>query len=197
MLDGVIVPVQQMAYSILYFAAETLWGINQALLLVGYYILSITSWLSQQMFQPLLTSIGNATDSLLLPVFTLAMIVLAITYLLGVFGVFRVVEFKSAFVWLLVAVMWFQFGPELYLGFEQFRRELSGGFYGTTFTDLVGGGNTVEGMNQIGDAGDMQIDPPINNFALKSLFTLSGVTIDFSWRDPPSLADSKWGHSCL
>ena len=185
MLDGVIVPVQQMAYSILYFAAETLWGINQALLLVGYYILSITSWLSQQMFQPLLASIGNATDSLLLPVFTLAMIILAITYLLGVFGVFRVVEFKSAFVWMLVAVMWFQFGPELYLGFEQFRRELSGGFYGTTFTDLVDGGGSVEGMNQIGDAGDMQIDPPINNFGAYLTYdtAIDGLDIAMAYLD--------------
>src|SRR5690606_22389659 len=128
--------------------------------------LSITSWMSQQMFQPLLNSIGNSTDSVLLPAFTLAMITLGITYLLGAFGVFRVVEFKSAIVWCAVAVMWFQFGPELYLGFEQFRRDLSGGFYGTVFTDVTGAGGTIEGMGQIGDAGDMQIDPPTNNFGL-------------------------------
>jgi hypothetical protein len=36
MLDGVIVPIQQMVYSILSFLAEVCWGINQALLLVGY-----------------------------------------------------------------------------------------------------------------------------------------------------------------
>lgn len=164
MLDGVIIPVQQMAYSILYFIAETLWGLNQAILLVGYYVLSITSWLSEQTFQPLLTSIGGSTDSLLLPIFTLAMITLGITYLLGVFGVFRVVEFKSAIVWCAVAIMWFQFGPEFYLGFEQFRRDLSGGFYSTVFTDVTGASGTIEGLNQVGDAGDMQLDPPNNNF---------------------------------
>ena len=164
MLDGVIVPVQQMAYSILYFIAEIFWGINQALLLVGYYILTITAWLSEQMFQPLLSSIGGATDGLLLPVFTFAMLTLAITYLLGVFGVFRVVEFRSAVMWLLVAVMWFQFGPEIYLGFEQFRRELSGGFYATTYTDLTGGGGAITGLNQVGGSVDITVSPPTNNF---------------------------------
>jgi predicted flap endonuclease-1-like 5' DNA nuclease len=185
MLDGVIVPVQQMVYSILYFVAETLWGINQAILLVGYYVMSITSWMSQQMFQPLLTSIGNSTDSLLLPVFTLAMLTLGISYLLGVFGVVRVVEFKSAVIWCAVAVMWFQFGPELYLGFEQFRRDLSGGFYGTVFTDVTGAGGTIEGMGQIGDAGDMQIDPPTNNFGAFLSFdtSIDGLDIALAYLD--------------
>jgi len=185
MLDGVIVPVQQMVYSILYFVAETLWGINQAILLVGYYVMSITSWMSQQMFQPLLTSIGNSTDSLLLPVVTLAMLTLGISYLLGVFGVFRVVEFKSAVIWCAVAIMWFQFGPELYLGFEQFRRDLSGGFYGTVFTDVTGAGGTIEGMGQIGDAGDMQIDPPTNNFGAFLSFdtSIDGLDIALAYLD--------------
>jgi|GEM_PF-3039253 len=164
MLDGVIVPVQQALYSILYFIAVTLWGINQALILVGYYLLTITSWLSESMFQPLLESVGNSTDSLLLPVFTLAMLTLAITYLLGVFGVFRVVEFRSAITWMFVAVMWFQFGPELYLGFEQTRRELGGAFFATTFTDLTSGSGSIEGLSDIGDAGDLNISPPANNF---------------------------------
>ena len=65
------------------------------------------------MFQPLLESVGNATDSRLLPIFTLAMLTLAITYMLGACGVFRVVEFRSAVMWMLVAIMWFQFGPEI------------------------------------------------------------------------------------
>lgn len=164
MLDGVIVPVQQALFSILYFISVILWGINQALLIVGYYLLTITSWLSESMFQPLLESVGNATDSLLLPVFTLAMLTLAITYLLGVFGVFQVVEFRSALTWMFVALMWFQFGPELYLGFEQMRRELGGAFFATTFTDLTSGSGSIEGLGDIGDAGDLNISPPTNNF---------------------------------
>ncbi|MEM9955376.1 MAG: helix-hairpin-helix domain-containing protein [Chloroflexota bacterium] len=185
MLDGVVIPVQQMVYSFLYFFAETLWGINQAILLVGYYVLSITSWLSQQMFQPLLASIGNSTDSLLLPVFTMAMLTLGITYLLGTFGVFRVVEFKSAVIWCAVAVMWFQFGPEIYLGFESFRRNLSGGFYGTVFNDVVGSSGTIEGLGQVGDGGDMQIDPPTNNFGPYLSFdtSIDGLDIALAYLD--------------
>ncbi|MGB7337703.1 MAG: helix-hairpin-helix domain-containing protein [Phototrophicaceae bacterium] len=185
MLDGVVIPVQQMVYSFLYFFAETLWGINQAILLVGYYVLSITSWLSQQMFQPLLESIGNSTDSLLLPIFTMAMLTLGITYLLGSFGIFRVVEFKSAVMWCAVAIMWFQFGPEIYLGFEGFRRNLSGGFYGTVFNDVVGSSGTIEGMGQIGDGGAMQIDPPTNNFGPYLSFDTSvdGLDIALAYLD--------------
>lgn len=164
MIDGVIVPVQQALFSILYFISIILWGLNQALLLVGYYLLTITSWLSESMFRPLLESVGNATDSLLLPIFTLAMLTLAITYLLGVFGVFRVVEFRSALMWMFVALMWFQFGPELYLGFEQTRRELGGAFFATTFTDLTSSSGSIEGLNSVGDAGDLNINPPTNNF---------------------------------
>lgn len=185
MLDGVVIPVQQMVYSFLYFFAETLWGINQAIILVGYYVLSITSWLSQQMFQPLLESIGNSTDNLLLPVFTMAMLTLGITYLLGTFGVFRVVEFKSAVMWCAVAIMWFQFGPEIYLGFEGFRRNLSGGFYGTVFNDVVGSSGSIEGLGQVGDGGDMQIDPPVNNFGLYLSFdtSIDGLDIALAYLD--------------
>lgn len=185
MLDGVVVPVQQALFSILYFISVILWGINQALLIVGYYLLTITSWLSESMFQPLLESVGNATDSLLLPVFTLAMLTLAISYLLGVFGVFRVVEFRSAITWLFVAVMWFQFGPELYLGFEQTRRELGGAFFATTFTDLTNGSGSIEGLSDIGDAGDLNINPPTNNFGAFLSFdtAIDGLDIALAYLD--------------
>ena len=81
--------------------------------------------------------------------------------------------------------MWFQFGPELYLGFEQFRRDLSGGFYGTVFTDVTGAGGTIEGMGQIGDAGDMQIDPPTNNFGAFLSFdtSIDGLDIALAYLD--------------
>ncbi|MEO1666716.1 MAG: helix-hairpin-helix domain-containing protein [Chloroflexota bacterium] len=185
MLDGVIVPVQQAIFSILYLFAVIFWGMNQALLLVGYYILTITSWLSQSMFQPLLTSIGNSTDSLLLPVFTLAMLALAISYLLGVFGVIRVVEFRSAVTWMFVAVLWFQFGPSIYLGFEQMRRELGGAFFAQTFTDLTSGSGTIEGLGQVGDAGDLNINPPTNNFGAFLTFdtAIDGLDIALAYLD--------------
>ncbi len=173
MLDGVIVPIQQALFSILYFLSIIFWELNQALLLVGYYILTITSWLSESMFQPLLESVGNSTDSLLLPVFTLAMLTLAITYFLGVFGVFRVVEFKSA-------LMWFQFGPEIYLGFEGTRRELGGAVFATTFTDLTNGEGSIEGLGSVGDAGDLNISPPTNNFGA---FLSFDTAIDSSVRN--------------
>jgi predicted flap endonuclease-1-like 5' DNA nuclease len=185
MLDGVIVPIQQALFSILYFLSIIFWELNQALLLVGYYILTITSWLSESMFQPLLESVGNSTDSLLLPVFTLAMLTLAITYFLGVFGVFRVVEFKSAVMWLFVAVMWFQFGPEIYLGFEGTRRELGGAFFATTFTDLTNGEGSIEGLGSVGDAGDLNISPPTNNFGAFLSFdtAIDGLDIALAYLD--------------
>src|SRR5690554_2343315 len=127
MLDGaIVVPVMQMLYSVLYELAAVLWGLQRALLLTGYVVMAITDWLVSQAFTPLLSSLGAQTEIFLGPIFTTALLVLAGTYLLGVFLRIRVVEFKSAVVWLLVALLLFQGGPQLYQGVEEARRGIAG-----------------------------------------------------------------------
>ena len=51
------------------------------MLLVGYYLMALTDWLINAAFAPLLTQVINQTGGLLAPIFTIAMLALAITVL--------------------------------------------------------------------------------------------------------------------
>ncbi|MEL7432406.1 MAG: helix-hairpin-helix domain-containing protein, partial [Chloroflexota bacterium] len=84
-----------------------------------------------------------------------------------------------------IAILWFQFGPEIYLGFEQTRRELGGAFFAQTFTDLTSGSGSIEGLGQVGDAGDLNISPPTNNFGAFLSFdtAIDGLDIALAYLD--------------
>lgn len=165
MLDGaIVVPVMQMIYSFLYEIAAVLWGLQRAVLLTGYVIMAITDWLINQAFTPLLSSLGAQTEIFLGPVFTIALLILAGTYLMGVFLQIRVVEFKSAVVWFLVALLLFQGGPQLYQGVEEMRRGIAGGFYQEGLELLSEGGGALEALNQVGSGVEAEIPAPTNQF---------------------------------
>jgi predicted flap endonuclease-1-like 5' DNA nuclease len=163
-LDGVIVPVFQAIYTILHFLAGIFWTLNQALILVGYFLMTLTNWLVADAFKPLIEQVVNQTDGLLLPIFTIAMLVLAITYLVSVFAQIKIVEMRSALMWLLFAVFIFQFAPELYEGMEQLRRGLGGEFYTAGYNSLDGETGSIEGLNNIGVSAQVAMDTPINEF---------------------------------
>ena len=89
MLDGSIVkPIMQLAYRLVLELAAFLWWTDRSILLVGYYILALTDWLTQSAFSPLLTGIAAMTSGIAANMFVLAMMALSFTYLLAVF--FRV-----------------------------------------------------------------------------------------------------------
>lgn len=165
MLDGaIVVPVMQMLYSFLYEIAAVLWGLQRAVLLTGYVVMAITDWLINQAFTPLLSSLGAQTEVFLGPVFTIALLVLAGTYLMGVFLRIRVVEFKSAVVWLLVALLLFQGGPQLYQGVEEMRRGIAGAFYEEGLNLLSEGGGALAALDQVGSGAEADIPAPTNQF---------------------------------
>jgi predicted flap endonuclease-1-like 5' DNA nuclease len=164
MLDGIVVPIFQVAYTFLHFIAMILWGLNQAMLLVGYYLMALTDWLINSAFAPLLTQVINQTGGLLAPIFTIAMLVLAITYLLSVFGHIQIVEMRSAIMWLIFAAFVFQTGPSLYAGTEQFRRGIGGMFYESGFNTLSGESSNIDGLTSIGTTPDVAMGVPTNNF---------------------------------
>jgi hypothetical protein len=165
MLDGaIVVPVMQMLYSVLYELAAVLWGLQRALLLTGYVVMAITDWLVSQAFTPLLSSLGAQTEIFLGPIFTIALLVLAGTYLLGVFLRIRMVEFKSAVVWLLVALLLFQGGPQLYQGVEEARRGIAGAFYQEGLDLLSEGGGALAALDQVGSGAEADIPAPSNQF---------------------------------
>jgi hypothetical protein len=163
MLDGaIVVPVMQMLYSFLYEMAAVLWGLQRAVLLTGYVVMAITDWLVNQAFTPLLSSLGAQTEVFLGPVFTIALLVLAGTYLMGVFLRIRVVEFKSAVVWFLVALLLFQGGPQLYQGVEEMRRGIAGAFYEEGLNLLGEGGGALAALDQVGSGAEADIPAPTN-----------------------------------
>jgi len=164
MLDGIVVPIFQAAYTFLHFIATILWGLNQAMLLVGYYLMTLTDWLINAAFAPLISQVIYQTGGLLAPIFTIAMLILAITYLLAVFGYVQIVQLRSAILWLLFAAFVFQAGPSLYAGTEQFRRGIGGMFYESGFNTLSGESGSIDGLSSVGSTPDVAMDTPVNNF---------------------------------
>ncbi|MFW5696472.1 MAG: hypothetical protein ACOCXR_01660, partial [Phototrophicaceae bacterium] len=155
MLDGaIVVPVMQMLYTLLYEFGAFMWSLQRALLLTGYTVIAITDWLINQAFTPLLASLSAQTEVFLAPVFTIALLVLAATYLMGVFLKIRVVEFKSAVVWFLAALLLFEGGPQLYHGVEEMRRSISGAFYQEGLDLLGDGGGALAALDQVGSGAE-------------------------------------------
>lgn len=165
MLDGaIVVPVLQMIYSLLVEIGAIVWGLQRALLLTGYVVMTLTDWLVTQAFTPLLSSLGAQTEIFLGPVFTIALLILAGTYLMAVFLRIRVVEFKSAVVWFLMALLMFQGGAQLYQGVEEMRRSISGAFYQEGLNLLGEGGGALAALQEIGSGAEADIPNPTNQF---------------------------------
>lgn len=184
MLDGaIVVPVMQLIYSLLFELAAILWGLQRALLLTGYVVMVITDWITQQAFTPLLSSLGSQTEVFLGPVFTIALLVLAGTYLMGMFLQVRVVEFKSAVIWFLVALLLFQGGPQLYQGVEEMRRGISGAFYQEGLALLGDGGGALAALDGIGSGAEADIPPVTNQFGpfLASAVYIDGLDVAMSY----------------
>lgn len=167
MLDGaIVVPIMQMLYTLLYEVGAFMWSLQRALLLTGYTVMAITDWLINQAFTPLLASLGAQTEVLLAPVFTIALLVLAGTYLVGMFLKIRVVEFKSAVVWFLAALLLFEGGPQLYQGVEEMRRGVSDAFYQEGLNLLGNGGGALAALDQVGTGAEAGIPAPTNQFGV-------------------------------
>ncbi len=164
MLDGaIVVPVMQIIYGVVYEVAAICWWFDKALLTLAYFLMSITNWLVDQAFSPILTAIGNQTQGIFGNIFVIAILILGITYLLAVFVRLQVVEFKSAMLWFLFGAFLFQVGPEFYRGVEQLRRGLGGAFYQEGI-DALSGADAPDGLNQIGASVDETIPLPTNQY---------------------------------
>lgn len=175
MLDGLVVPIFQVIYNLLHAIAGIFWWIDQAIIAVGYYIMALTDWLVDVAMSPLIDAISNQTGGLLVPIFAIAMLVLAITYLLAVFGQIQIVTFHSAVLWLLFAGFIYQLGPELYQGTEHLRRGIGGLFYEEGINALSSGSTDMTALSLVGTSSEAQMATPANQFAP---WIASDVTID-------------------
>jgi hypothetical protein len=164
MLDGaVVIPLQTTFWNLIFEIAALLWMIDRALLNVGYFIQTITGWLTQNAFAPMLAVVGEQTGALIAPVFVIAMTVLGFTYLMAVFGRFEVVNFRAAFLWLLFAGILFSTGPSIYTGMEDLRRLISGGFY-EIGVDAFNDASSATGLAAIGTSPGDSVASPTDQF---------------------------------
>lgn len=184
MLDGaIVVPVMQLVYSVLFETAAVIWSLERALLLTGYVVMSLTDWLVTQAFTPLLTALGAQTGIFLVPTFTIALLVLAMSYLIAMFLQVRVVEFKSAVVWFLVALLLFQGGAQIYGGIEEARRDIADTFYQQGLAIMNDGGGALAVLSDIGNGTEAPIPAPVNQFApfLPSDQDVDGLDVAMSY----------------
>jgi hypothetical protein len=121
MLDGaIIIPLQSLFWNLLFELGALLWVVGRALLNVGYFIMVLTGWVSQNIFAPLLDAVNNQRVCWWVPLFVIAMTILGFTYMLSVFGRFNVVSMRSAVIVALVCGGMYSFGPAIYLGHGRF-----------------------------------------------------------------------------
>jgi hypothetical protein len=164
MLDGaIVIPIQTLVWNVLFEVAALLWLVNRALLSVGYFIMALTGWITQNAFAPLLTVISDQTGVLVGPIFVLALTILGLTYILAVFGNFEVVNLRAATLWLLFAGFLFTFGPSAYTGMENLRRLMGGGFYEAGVTAL-NDASSASGLSVIGATPGDTIPAPTDQF---------------------------------
>jgi hypothetical protein len=166
MLDGaIIIPLQSLFWNLIFEGAALLWVVGRALLNVGYFIMVLTGWMSQNIFAPLLDVVNNQTGLLVGPLFVIAMTILGFTYMLSVFGRFEVVRMRSAVMWLLFAAAMYSFGPGIYLGMEDFRRIAGSGFYEAGIAAFNDAG-TATGLGAIGTMPSDVIATPSDQFGM-------------------------------
>ena len=130
MVDSLfLVPLEIFFYGLGLTVCWRVWALAQALLVAGYVIQSLTAWVQTDIFGPSIDQVSFISDGLL-PLFaTVAVWVLAFSYLASPLMKIRVVDWKKALGWFVLATIFFQYGPGLYLEAEHLRRQLGSTFY--------------------------------------------------------------------
>jgi hypothetical protein len=139
-----IVPFQMWIYGIVRTMAIRFWLANRAFLLAGLMIQAINDWLVRELFGPAISDFALLSRGLLPTFFTIAVFLLAFSYLLAPFFKVRVVSLGKAIGWLLFALLFYQAGPGLYVEGEGLRRRISSEFYAQVL-DQASASSTTSG----------------------------------------------------
>ncbi|MBN1310692.1 MAG: hypothetical protein JXB30_04665 [Anaerolineae bacterium] len=174
MVDSLfIVPLQIFFYDLSTSFCEFVWGAARAMLLGGYLVQWFASWLKTALFGPSISGVAaislDASEHGILGIFaTFAVFLLAFSYLLSPFVHIRVVDWKKALMWFLLALLFFQIGPELYTDVEDARRGLSSVFYDIVFPQIENANGAAPGLEPLSDIGnsptDVTLNPLVNHF---------------------------------
>ncbi|MBI5957305.1 MAG: hypothetical protein HY866_01125 [Chloroflexi bacterium] len=140
-LNGLKVQIDKLWYDLLHLLAVAGWSLQKGLFMMGHTIDLINRWLVDHAFAPLIQQTSSQMRVTASLAFVIALIVLGITYLLAAFVKLDVVSPRSAMGWYLAGAVFFQLGPSLYQGMDEFRRDISSGFYNVALESIQGAGS--------------------------------------------------------
>ncbi len=132
------IQIYSLWYNILLSLAGIQWSAERAVIMMGYTIELMNTWLVNNAFTPLIAQTNASLQVAVTAAFAIAMLILGITYLLAAFARVRVVEPRSAIAWFLAGALFFALGPQLYQGMSDFRRDVSQAFYASALSGLQG-----------------------------------------------------------
>src|SRR5512142_611513 len=129
LIHNIQIAIDTFWYQILMTLAAFQWSLLRGALMMGYTIQLLTNWLTTQAFAPLIQQTGASLQVATAWMFVIALFVLGITYMLASIVRLDVVSPRNAILWYVAGAIFFQLGPALYRGMDDFRRSISAAFY--------------------------------------------------------------------
>ena len=151
-------------YQLLMTLAAFQWSLLRGAFMMGHTIQLLTDWLAERAFAPLIRQTSDSLQVATSWAFVLALLVLGITYLLAAIVRLDVVNPRSAILWFVAGMVFFQIGPALYQGMSDFRRTVSAAFYLSVLDSMRGTtGGALTSLNGV-QTSDLGMTTPCDNF---------------------------------
>lgn len=151
-------------YDLLALHAQIQWFLMKVFFILGIVIDLVTDFMAEQAFAPLITQSNGQFGIAVSMSFTIAMLVLGMSYMIAHFIRFNVVEFKSAFTWYVLVALFFQLGPELYLSMNSLRSDINSFFYATALESINNSGSPLSPLNNNLSNEGIPMLQPCDNF---------------------------------
>lgn len=151
-------------YDLLALHAQIQWFLMKVFFILGIVIDLVTDFMAEHAFAPLITQSNSQFGVAVSMSFTIAMLILGMSYMIAHFIRFNVVEFKSAFTWYVLVALFFQLGPELYLSMNSLRADINSFFYATALDSINNSGSPLSPLNNNLSNEGIPMLPPCDNF---------------------------------
>jgi len=151
-------------YNLLLLHAQIQWFLMRVFFIMGIIIDLVTDFIAEQAFAPLITQSNSQFGVAVSMSFTIAMFVLGLSYMIAHFIRFNVVEFKSAFTWYVLVALFFQLGPQLYLGMNSLRSDINSFFYASSLQSINNSGSPLAPLNSNLSNDGVPMLSPCDNF---------------------------------
>ncbi len=151
-------------YDLLALHAQIQWFLMKVFFILGIVIDLVTDFMAEHAFAPLISQSNSQFGIAVSMSFTIAMLVLGMSYMIAHFIRFNVVEFKSAFTWYVLVALFFQLGPELYLSMNSLRSDINSFFYATALESINNSGSPLSPLNNSLSNEGIPMLQPCDNF---------------------------------